>query len=113
MGNQQDCLDTFKDQNQFYYTDASTDEDVGEQKGKNSRKDDKWWLPTPKVPPNGLSDFERKWLQSQKESVNQILKAAMTINAQVLAEMEIPESYIDSLPKVSNSSLTYLAENLK
>ncbi|RAL44091.1 hypothetical protein DM860_015012 [Cuscuta australis] len=100
-----DCLNTFKDQNQFYYTDASTDEDVGEQKGKNSRKDDKWWLPTPKVPPNGLSDFERKWLQSQKESVNQILKAAMTINAQVLAEMEIPESYIDSLPKNGRATL--------
>jgi hypothetical protein len=31
--------------------------------------------------------------------VNQVLKAAMAINAQVLVEMEIPEIYIESLPK--------------
>lgn len=34
--------------------------------------------------------------------MNQVLKAAMAINAQVLSEMEIPESYIESLPKVIN-----------
>ena len=54
----------------------------------------------PKVPPNGLSDHNRKWLQHQKDSVNQVLKAAMAINAQVLNEMEIPDAYIDALPKV-------------
>jgi hypothetical protein len=32
--------------------------------------------------------------------VNQVLKAAMAINAQILSEMEIPENYIESLPKV-------------
>lgn len=53
-----------------------------------------------KVPPNGLSEVSRKWLQFQKESVNQVLKAAMAINAQILMEMEVPETYIDSLPKV-------------
>lgn len=53
-----------------------------------------------KVPPNGLSEVSRKWLQYQKESVNQVLKAAMAINAQVLMELEVPETYIDSLPKV-------------
>lgn len=71
---------------------------------KGKRKDDKWWLPTVKVSPNGLSEVSRKWLQFQKESVNQVLKAAMAINAQVLCEMQIPESYIDSLPKVRNIS---------
>lgn len=65
-----------------------------------SREDDKWWLPRPKVPPNGLSDASRKWLQFQKESVNQVLKAAMAINAQLLSEMEVPDDYIESLPKV-------------
>lgn len=95
----QDCLDNFKEQNEFYY--VSKD---GEDKGKN-RKDDKWWIPTPKVPPNGLSDVTRKWLQYQKESVNQVLKAAMAINAQVLMEMEIPEDYIESLPKVLIKSM--------
>lgn len=69
--------------------------------GNNSqRNDEKWWKPTVKVPPEGLSDECRKWMQSQKESVNQVLKAAMAINAQVLAEMDIPENYIESLPKV-------------
>ncbi|KAF3517605.1 hypothetical protein DY000_02062042 [Brassica cretica] len=34
-----------------------------------------------------------------------VLKAAMAINAQVLFEMEIPESYIDSLPKNGRASL--------
>lgn len=43
--------------------------------------------------------MSRKFLQYQKDCVNQVLKAAMAINAQVLSEMEIPESYIESLPK--------------
>ncbi|KAL2493113.1 Rho guanine nucleotide exchange factor 8 [Abeliophyllum distichum] len=89
-----DCLDNFKDQNEFYYV-----------KNGDGRTDDKWWIPTPKVPPNGLSETTRKWLQSQKDSVNQVLKAAMAINAQVLSEMEIPENYIESLPKNGRSSL--------
>lgn len=44
--------------------------------------------------------MSRKFLQYQKDCVNQVLKAAMAINAQTLSEMEIPENYIDSLPKV-------------
>ncbi|XP_019198666.1 PREDICTED: rop guanine nucleotide exchange factor 12-like [Ipomoea nil] len=97
-----DCLDSSKDQNEFYY---SSSKDDGEQKGKNSKKVDKWWIPTPHVPPAGLSESSRKWLQVQKDSVNQVLKAAMAINAQVLAEMEIPESYIESLPKNGRATL--------
>jgi len=89
-----DCLDNFKDQNEFYYV-----------KNADGSTDDKWWIPTPKVPPNGLSETTRKWLQSQKDSVNQVLKASMAINAQVLTEMEIPESYVDTLPKNGRSSL--------
>lgn len=77
----------------------SRDADESE-KGNARRTDDKWWLPTVRVPPDGLSDVSRKWLQYQKELVNQVLKAAMAINANVLMEMEIPESYIESLPKV-------------
>lgn len=53
-----------------------------------------------KVPPGGLSDNSKRWMMFQKESVNQVLKAAMAINSQVLSEMGIPEIYIDSLPKV-------------
>lgn len=98
----QDCLDNFKDQNEFFYV----KDDKDSEKGNSKRKDDKWWLPTVKVPPNGLSEMSRKWLQFQKDSVNQVLKAAMAINAQVLSEMEIPENYIESLPKVMKRTST-------
>ncbi|RZS00779.1 hypothetical protein BHM03_00030549 [Ensete ventricosum] len=94
-------LDNFKDQNEFRYVSRDADES---EKGAQ-RKDDKWWLPTVRVPPNGLSDVSKRWLQFQKESVNQVLKAAMAINAQVLMEMEVPEAYIDSLPKVDHQSI--------
>ncbi|XWS16334.1 hypothetical protein CRYUN_Cryun34aG0076200 [Craigia yunnanensis] len=97
-----DCLDTFKDQNEFYYLSKDAPDS---EKGNNKRKDDKWWLPTVKVPKDGLSDASRKNLQSQKESVTQVLKAAMSINAQVLSEMEVPENYIESLPKNGRASL--------
>ncbi|KAK9281619.1 hypothetical protein L1049_004522 [Liquidambar formosana] len=97
-----DCLDNFKDQNEFTYVSKDANES---EKGNAKRKDDKWWLPTPKVPPNGLSEVSKKWLQFQKDSVNQVLKAAMAINAQVLSEMEIPDNYIESLPKNGRASL--------
>lgn len=96
----QDCLDNFKDQNEFYYV----KKEENEKGSTDQRKDDKWWLPTVKVPPNGLSEMMKKWLQFQKDSVNQVLKAAMAINAQVLSEMEIPENYIELLPKVIGMS---------
>ncbi|CAD6231351.1 unnamed protein product [Miscanthus lutarioriparius] len=70
-----------------------------------SRQDDKWGLPTIRVPPNGLSDAYRKWLQNQKELVAQVLKAAMAINANILMEMEVPKSYTESLPKNGKSTL--------
>ncbi|KAH0454058.1 hypothetical protein IEQ34_018382 [Dendrobium chrysotoxum] len=95
-------LDNFKDHNEFWYVEGDADE---LQKRNMQRTDEKWWLPTVKVPPNGLSEVSRKWLQFQKESVNQVLKAAMAINAQVLMEMEIPETYIDSLPKNGRACL--------
>ncbi|KAI6690050.1 hypothetical protein NL676_026878 [Syzygium grande] len=94
-----DCLDNVRDQNEFYY--VPKDDEQSEKK----TMDDKWWLPTVKVPPEGLSEESRKWLQFQKDSVNQVLKAAMAINAQVLSEMEIPDSYIESLPKNGRASL--------
>ncbi|XP_042024343.1 rop guanine nucleotide exchange factor 9-like [Salvia splendens] len=95
-----DCLDNFKEPHEFYY--GSKDGDKGE---KTQRSDDKWWIPVPRVPPNGLSETNRKWLQHQKDSVNQVLKAAMAINGQVLNEMEIPDAYIDALPKNGRVSL--------
>ncbi|XP_024006289.1 rop guanine nucleotide exchange factor 11 [Eutrema salsugineum] len=94
-----DCLDKFKDQNEFFYVKKDSPD------SSETRNDEKWWLPAVKVPPNGLSEISRRFLQSQKECVNQVLKAAMAINAQVLSEMEIPESYLESLPKNGRASL--------
>lgn len=85
----QDCLDNFKDQKEFWYVPEDADESI-----------ERWWIPRVKVPQGGLSDESRKWIQHQKDTCNQVLKASLAINAQVLSEMEIPETYIDTLPKV-------------
>ncbi|KAJ4970381.1 hypothetical protein NE237_003480 [Protea cynaroides] len=69
------------------------------------RQEEKWWLPVPRVPPGGLQENSRKQLQHKRECTNQILKAAMAINSIALLEMEIPESYLDSLPKNGRASL--------
>ena len=64
------------------------------------RQEDKWWLPVPRVPPSGLSENSRKQLNHTRECASQILKASMAINNGALAEMEVPESYLETLPKV-------------
>ncbi|KAG8050382.1 hypothetical protein GUJ93_ZPchr0009g2426 [Zizania palustris] len=69
------------------------------------RQEEKWWLPCPRVPPKGLSDDARRKLQQARDCANQILKAAMAINSDVLSEMEIPEVYLESLPKSGKSCL--------
>ena len=66
----------------------------------NQSRVNRWWLPTPKVPSGGLSTEARKHLHHQRECVNQILKAALAVNAQTLSEMKVPLTYVDSLPKV-------------
>ncbi|KAL5674887.1 hypothetical protein ACJX0J_011018, partial [Zea mays] len=69
------------------------------------RRDEKWWLSVPRVPPGGLHNKTRKQLQHKRDCANQILKAAMAINSNTLAEMEVPEPYLDSLPKNGRSTL--------
>lgn len=64
------------------------------------RKEEKWWLPVPCVSPDGLSEKSKKHLQQKRDCAYQIHKAAMAINSAILAEMQIPESYMASLPKV-------------
>lgn len=91
----QNTLDNFSSQQEFSY--AKRDADESE---RGVQRNDKWWLPTVKVPPNGLSEESRQFLLQQKESAVQVLKASMAINAQILSDMEIPENYIESLPKV-------------
>ncbi|KAL2929137.1 Rho guanine nucleotide exchange factor 8 [Bienertia sinuspersici] len=97
-----DCLDNFKGQTEFTYVDFK---DANEAEKASIRDNDKWWIPTVKIPPGGLSVETKKWLQQQKDAVNQVLKAAMAINAQVLLEMDIPESYFEALPKNGRASL--------
>ncbi|XP_027334993.1 rop guanine nucleotide exchange factor 7-like isoform X2 [Abrus precatorius] len=69
------------------------------------RQEEKWWLPVPQVPPCGLHENSRKQLQHKRDCANQILKAAMAINSITLAEMEIPDTYLESLPKTARTSL--------
>ncbi|KAL1545560.1 Rop guanine nucleotide exchange factor 7 [Salvia divinorum] len=66
---------------------------------------DKWWLPVPRVPPGGLNQDSRRMLQHRRDSTNQIHKAAMAINNAALAEMDVPDSYLESLPKNGKASL--------
>ncbi|KAG8663829.1 rop guanine nucleotide exchange factor 3 [Manihot esculenta] len=69
------------------------------------RKEEKWWVPVPCVPPGGLSEKSRKHLRHKRDSANQIHKAAMAINSSILAEMDIPDTYIESLPKSGRASV--------
>lgn len=89
---------------EFWYVDqgiVSSDSDGSASFRKTiQRQEEKWWLPVPRVPPGGLSENSRKQLNHTRECTNQILKAAMAINSLALSEMEIPESYLETLPKV-------------
>ncbi|CAA2994630.1 rop guanine nucleotide exchange factor 1-like [Olea europaea subsp. europaea] len=67
--------------------------------------EEKWWLPFPKVPPNSLSEETRKRLQQCRECTNQIFKAAVAINSSVLSGMEVPQVYLESLPKSEKACL--------
>ncbi|KAE8008844.1 hypothetical protein FH972_005317 [Carpinus fangiana] len=69
------------------------------------RQEEKWWLPCPKVQPCGLSEDARKRLQQCRDCTNQILKAALAINSGVLAEMEIPSAFLETLPKSGKTCL--------
>lgn len=63
-------------------------------------QEDKWWFHIPKVPTNGLSSGARKQLQHHREYTNQILKATMEINDQILSEMEIRRNHLEYIPNV-------------
>ncbi|WOL18180.1 hypothetical protein Cni_G26973 [Canna indica] len=107
-------LDGFSD-TEFWYVDrgilVGDADDVGSGARPSSfgrpsfRQEEKWWLPCPRVPPAGLSQEARKRLQLSRDCANQILKAAMAINSGVLAEMEIPDVYFETLPKNGKSCL--------
>ncbi|CAK9184475.1 unnamed protein product [Ilex paraguariensis] len=104
----QEILDNFGN-TEFWYVDQGV---LATEAGELSsfrkllpRQEEKWWLPVPRVPFGGLSKNARKQLQHNRDCTNQILKAAMAINSITLAEMEIPEPYLEALPKNGKASL--------
>lgn len=98
----QDILDSFS-KAEFWYADQgilAPESDGSASVRRSIQHQEKWWLPVPSVPSGGLDDKSRKHLQHKRECTSQILKAAMAINNNALAEMEVPESYLETLPKV-------------
>ncbi|CAN1797839.1 Rop guanine nucleotide exchange factor 5 [Linum perenne] len=96
-------LDSFVD-TEFWYVDqgiVASDAADGSASFRRTiqREEEKWWLPVPRVPAGGLSENSRKQLNHTRESTCQILKAAVAINSLVLAEMDVPDSYLETLPK--------------
>nr|XP_016439336.1 PREDICTED: rop guanine nucleotide exchange factor 5-like [Nicotiana tabacum] len=103
-----EILDSFTN-TEFWYVDqgiiAAEDDGSASFRKAIQRQEDKWWLPVPRVPHGGLLENTRKQLNHKRECANQILKAAMSINSITLAEMEVPESYLDALPKNGRACL--------
>ncbi|XP_047942698.1 rop guanine nucleotide exchange factor 9-like [Salvia hispanica] len=95
-----ETLDNFKNEQEYWYVSKDAEESE-----KGVQRGDKWWLPTIKVPPNGLSQDSCVFMQKQKEAVIQVLKASMAINAQILSDMDVPETYVENLPKNGKSCL--------
>ncbi|KAK8934692.1 Rop guanine nucleotide exchange factor 2 [Platanthera zijinensis] len=69
------------------------------------KNEEKWWRPIPCLPAYGLTANCRKDLQQKRDCANQIHKAAMAINGGILAEMEVPDSYIATLPKSGRTGI--------
>ncbi|KAJ6909700.1 rop guanine nucleotide exchange factor 5 [Populus alba x Populus x berolinensis] len=103
-----EVLDSFVD-TEFWYVDqgiVAPDGDGSASFRKTmQRQEEKWWLPVPRVPAGGLSDDTRKQLNHTRECTNQILKAAMAINSVALAEMDVPDTYLEALPKNGRACL--------
>lgn len=103
-----DILDSFY-KTEFWYVDqgiVASDCDGSSSFRKTlHRQEEKWWLPVPRVPAGGLKENSRKQLDHKRECTHQILKAAMSINSMVLDEMDVPESYLEALPKNGRACL--------
>ncbi|XP_042388227.1 rop guanine nucleotide exchange factor 7-like isoform X1 [Zingiber officinale] len=103
-----EILDSFSDP-EFWYVDqgimGSDSDSLVSFRKKIHQHNEKWWLPVPRVPLNGLRESARKHLQHKRDCANQILKASVAINSNTLAEMEVPDSYLDSLPKNLRASM--------
>ncbi|XP_039141750.1 rop guanine nucleotide exchange factor 14-like isoform X3 [Dioscorea cayenensis subsp. rotundata] len=98
-----DVLDSMVD-TEFWYSEGGSRAE-GWSSTPDSRPSKRWWLPSPRVPESGLSTSQRKRLGCQGKLVHQVLKAAKSINEQVLLQMPIPTAVKDALPKSGKSSL--------
>ncbi|KAJ4892400.1 Rop guanine nucleotide exchange factor 4 [Raphanus sativus] len=108
-----EILDSFTE-NEFWYVERGSSSMHSNNDGRDSgsfrkvvvqRKDEKWWLPVPCVPAEGLSEDERKNLRHKRDCANQIHKAALAINDSTLNDMDIPDSYLTTLPKSGKASV--------
>lgn len=81
---------------EFWYAEGGS---RAEGRGRSARHSMKWWLPSPRVPNSGLSAIERKKLGFRGKFVQQVLKAAKSINQNILLEMPVPAVIRDVIPK--------------
>uniref|UniRef100_A0A7N0TYU1 PRONE domain-containing protein n=1 Tax=Kalanchoe fedtschenkoi TaxID=63787 RepID=A0A7N0TYU1_KALFE len=94
-----DMLDSMVN-TEFWY-----DEGGSRAEGRGGRPGQKWWLPLPQVPGDGLSDSQRKKLMNQGRIVLQVFKAVKSINDSVLLTMPVPAVIRDALPKTGKECL--------
>ncbi|KAG5386180.1 hypothetical protein IGI04_037650 [Brassica rapa subsp. trilocularis] len=99
-----EILDSFKG-TEFWYVDQGVVASESARSNSFREDGDKWWLPLPRVPSDGLSEQTRKKLDHTRDFTNQILKACMSINSIALADMEVPQAYLEALPKNGRSCL--------
>lgn len=83
--------------NEFWYAEGGS---RAEGRSKCERPSKRWWLPSPQVPHSGLSESGKKKLMYQGRVIHQVLKAAKSINENVLLEMPVPTIIRDALSKV-------------
>lgn len=90
---------------EFWYVEKGKSENIGTDDSSLfeeplDKQKANWQLPVPQIPQNGLSLDSKTKLQRKRECASQILKAAMSINTDAISKMEVPKSYLESLPKV-------------
>ncbi|KAJ6813061.1 rop guanine nucleotide exchange factor 14 [Iris pallida] len=98
-----EVLDSMVD-TEFWYGEGGSRAEGRCRRG-STKMSKKWWLPSPWVPDSGLSASQRKRLGFQGKFVHQVLKAAKSINEQVLLQMPIPSAVKDALPNSAKASL--------
>lgn len=87
---------------EFWYEEGNSRREGREGSERQSKR---WWLPCPQVPVGGLSETARKKLLSQVNVVQQVFKAAKSINDNVLSDMPIPNVIQDALSKSGREAL--------